>query len=145
MMATWRLGDLATWRLGDLRTCRPADLPTCRPADLRTCRPADLPTCRPADLPNLVAGDHRGAGPFNLLQPHLRWGLNLHLHLQGRAFRPMPCLESTAILPRPHLLPRVSSDIIAQHYLSLVKNPSRRKQRGTPPRQVVNSGSVNIN
>jgi hypothetical protein len=111
--------------------------------DLATCRPADLPTCRPADLPNLVAGDHRGAGPFNLLQPHLRWGLNLHL--QGRAFRPMPCLESTAILPRPHLLPRVSSDIIAQHYLSLVKNPSRRKHRGTPPRQVVNSGSVNIN
>jgi hypothetical protein len=95
--------------------CRPADLPTCRPADLPTCRPADLPTCR--IWSRMTTGVPASATSF---VPNSKYCLNLQL--KGRVFHLMTCLQSTISLPRPQLLARVSSDIIARYHLSLVKS-----------------------
>jgi len=69
---------------------------------------APLPTCR--IWSRMTTGVPARATSF---VPSSKYCPNLQL--KGRVFHFMTCLQSTITLPRPQLLPRVSSDVIARY------------------------------
>jgi hypothetical protein len=116
--------------------------------------------CRCTEMPQ---GRHRRSGnPAPIVAPdlsrsseaHFRLGdpitlvpqlqRYLNLRQEGRGSRLMPCLQSTTTLPRPQLLPRFCSDVIAWYYFSLVKFLFPTKAARVAPHQFVNSENIVI-